>query len=150
MSDLAQWIAAARETVGKATPGPWEEGGPWPSISVIRQIFAGSRCGPDGGEPPEYDMVCSVWQGVDCTGRMLPEHPDRDRLLADAKTIVLAVNALLALLDVAEKAEEVNAVSLALQAWTPAKEDLASLLHRKALSEVALTAALARLAEVKP
>ena len=48
----------------------------------------------------------------------------------------------LALLDVAEASGEVNAVSLALQAWTPAKEDLASLLHRKALSEIALNAAI--------
>lgn len=103
MADLAAKIARAREVLAKATPGEWKEGGPWPSISVIYQTAAGYY-GPDGGQPPEYDMVCSIWQGVDHTGRMVPEHPERARHLSDAALIVLAVNALPALLDVAEAA----------------------------------------------
>lgn len=107
MPDLSSWIAAAREAVAKATPGPWQEGGPWPSISVIYESEPGYY-GPNGGEPPEYDAICSIWQGVDHTGRMVPEHPDRARHLADARAIVLAVNSLPALLDVAEAGAAVS------------------------------------------
>lgn len=122
-ADLAARIASAREAAAKATPGPWEEGGPWPSISVIYQTDPGCSYGPDGGQPPEYDMVCSVWQGVGHTGRMLPEHPDRDRLLADARVIVLAVNSFTALLDVAEAGKAFRSAET-IAAWVAAGDVL--------------------------
>src|SRR5947207_14511722 len=74
----------------KHTPGPWEVGGPWPTISVIYQTAAGSCGGPDGGYPPEYEPIVIVWQGVDHVGRMLPEHPKREEHLANARLIAAA------------------------------------------------------------
>ena len=141
MPDLSQKLAAVREAIARATPGPWQEGGPWPSISVIYQTAAGCACGPDGGEPPEFDMVCSVWQGVDYTGRMLPEHPNRGRLLADAQAIVLAVNALPALLEVAEALATLRDEYAGVEDMLPCST---------ALRIQTVDAALARLSEVLP
>ena len=105
---LAEVVEEGRRLAEAATPGPWEEGGPWPTVSVIYQTFAG-WIGPEGGQPPEYDLVCIIWQGVDHTGRMVPEHPDRSRHLADAAFIAFARTALPRLLAVAEAAVEYRA-----------------------------------------
>lgn len=41
----------------KHTKGPWEVGGPYPSVSVIVMVDEGYG-GPDGGaEPPRYEAI---------------------------------------------------------------------------------------------
>ncbi len=55
LADDAERLAEA------ATPGPWEPGGPYPSVSVIYQVDAGTP-GPYA-EPPMWEPVCKIHDG---------------------------------------------------------------------------------------
>ncbi len=47
-------LPSLREAVAKMTPGPWEVGGPFPSVSIVVKVDAGCAYG-DSPEPPSYD-----------------------------------------------------------------------------------------------
>ena len=83
MPDLSSWIAAAREEVAKATPGKWK------ANLYLGGAYAIDRIAPNGDVLARVAVV--------------------DGLLAtpaNARAIVLAVNSLPSLLDVAEAAME--------------------------------------------
>jgi len=46
----------------KATPGPWEVGGPYPGTSVIVCIDGGSCGWGEAPEPPAYEPICILDQ----------------------------------------------------------------------------------------
>lgn len=76
-ADLSSWIAKAREVIARATPGPR-----WESLGGV--LFSGDTC------------IGSI--SLDGKGHVYN--------LSDGDRIVLAVNALPSLLDVAEAAAE--------------------------------------------
>ncbi len=65
------------------TPTPWEVGGPYPSVTIIRMVNPGSGF-PDPS-PPEYECVC--WLDQRTEGERNPE------VVALAERICVAVNA---------------------------------------------------------
>lgn len=112
MPDLASKIAAAREEVAKATPGKWK------ANLYLGGAYAIDRIAPNGDVLARVAVV--------------------DGLLAtpaNARAIVLAVNSLPSLLDVAEAA---------------AKAQYSVTLAQEREARLALDAALARLAELLP
>ena len=115
MPDLASKIAAAREEVAKATPGKWK------ANLYLGGAYAIDRIAPNGDVLARVAVV--------------------DGLLAtpaNARAIVLAVNSLPSLLDVAEAA--------ALRA-SEIPEHTADSCKKKACGDCAIRSALARLAE---
>lgn len=65
------------------TPGPWEVGGPYPSVSVIVCIDAG--CGWPNPEPSAYEAICILDQRT--------EGVPSEQAVANAEFIVRACNA---------------------------------------------------------
>ena len=47
----------------KATKGPWEVGGPYPSLCVMVCVDSGSTH-PEYAEPPHYEMVCKIYDSA--------------------------------------------------------------------------------------
>ncbi len=68
------------------TPGPWEVGGPYPSVSVIYCVDPG--CGGPDAEPPFYEPICILGE---------PDAAHREQCLADASLIAAAPDLLAAL-----------------------------------------------------
>lgn len=67
-----------------ATPGDWEVGGPWPSVTVIVCVDGGSS-GPDA-EPPMYEPVAYLHQAVDYKKPPPPQAEADAAHIADART----------------------------------------------------------------
>lgn len=74
---------------GQQTPGPWEVGGPYPSVTVITMVDAG-RDWPEP-EPPQYEPVCYVHDGAPTYDK-----PPPPVALANARLIAAAPDLLAA------------------------------------------------------
>ena len=143
MSDLAARIARARETVAKATPGPWARRGQ--SIGATR-----------------YDSVGIGYFGeVYSTGTKGSFNVAYNEANGNAALATLAVNALPALLDVAEAAHRNSAAREEYGLASGASHDnpgsiceacerVKSAADDVLDSEAALDAALAKVKEVLP
>jgi len=74
----------------KHTPGTWEVGGPWPTVTVVHCVDGGSGF-PDP-EPPIYEPICYTHQSC---GDF--KTPPPDTAIADARLISAAPEMLKAL-----------------------------------------------------
>lgn len=92
-------VARLRELLEKATPGPWEHGGPHPWVTVI-VMTAPAYSGPDP-EPPCYEPIAILHQGT-------TENPQAD---ADAELIVALRTHAPALLDALDQAEKGHTIT---------------------------------------
>ena len=117
-ADLSSWIAKAREVIARATPGPR-----WESLGGV--LFSGDTC------------IGSI--SLDGKGHVYN--------LSDGDLIVLAVNALPALLDVVEAAGERRAADKAYVGAHSSEDDVERLAWRLAKAGDTLDDALARLAQ---
>lgn len=82
--------------MSKHTPGPWIVGGPYPSVSVIRMVDAGSA-NPENPEPPTYEPVAILHFGID--GKAPPDQTKADaELIAAAPDLLNALNEAVGLL----------------------------------------------------
>lgn len=130
MSSLADKIARAREVAAKATPGP-----------LYSEEDPGADCPEcDAPQETEYALIRSKTT----TGGVAIVMED-DRAEKNALLYVLAVNALTALLDVAEAADRVHRAYLACCNEETACDADTDNFHGAAIN---LDAALARLSEV--
>lgn len=80
---------------GKATPGPWEVGGPFPSVSVIHCVDGGA--GFPNPEPPTYYAICIVHQAIE--GEQPKQALVDARLIAAAPELLEACKDALEILD---------------------------------------------------
>jgi hypothetical protein len=87
MTDLTdEELQRLAELESKATPGPWELGGPFPTVTVITCVDVG-RGWPDP-EPPIYEPVAFTHQAIDF------DKPPPANSVSDAEVIAAARNAL--------------------------------------------------------
>lgn len=82
---LRDIVEHAERLDGKATAGPWLEGGPYPGVSVCIQVFPGSA-DPDCPEPPQWEPVAILDQRY--TGELNPQAVADAAFIAGARTLV--------------------------------------------------------------